>query len=87
MVFEIKYKQRDMPKGFISSAIKHAHTAEAALKLLAPKKPDRAGYTVTKRKAYVQIISVNEIPTKQQTQAVEAGQQAEGVPDLQVQST
>jgi hypothetical protein len=86
MVFEIKYKQKDMPKGFICSAIKHAHTAEAALKLFAPKKPDRGGYTTTKRKAYVQIISVNEIPTKQQTQAVEGRQQAEGVPDLQVQS-
>ena len=63
MVFEIRYKQRDMPKGFVSSAIKHAHTAEAALKLFAPKKPDRGGYTTTKRKAYVQILSVNEIPT------------------------
>jgi len=64
MVFEIRYKQRDMPKGFVSSAIKHAHTAEAALKLFAPKKPDRGGFTTTKRKAYVQILSVNEIPTK-----------------------
>ena len=64
MVFQIRYKQRDMPKGFVSSAIKHAHTAEAALKLFAPKKPDRGGYTTTKRKAYVQILSVNEIPTK-----------------------
>ena len=53
-----------MPEGFISSAIKHAHTAEAALKLFAPKKPDKNGYTTTKRKAYVQIISVNEVPTK-----------------------
>ena len=64
MVFEIRYKQRDMPKGFVSSAIKHAHTAEAALKLFAPKKPDRGGFTTTKRKAYVQILSVNEIPIK-----------------------
>ena len=64
MVFEIRYKQRDMPKGFVSSAIKHAHTAEAALKLFSPKKPDRGGFTTTKRKAQVQIISVNEIPTK-----------------------
>lgn len=53
-----------MPKGFICSAIKHAHTAEAALKLFAPKKPDKAGFTTTKRKAYVQILSVNEIPTE-----------------------
>lgn len=77
MVFQIRYKQRDMPKGFVSSAIKHAHTAEAALKLFAPKKPDRGGYTTTKRKAYVQILSVNEIPTKQQAQAVEARQPSE----------
>ena len=62
MVFEIRYKQNDMPKGFICSAIKHAHTAEAALKLFAPKKPDKNGYTTTKRKAYVQILSVNEVP-------------------------
>ena len=61
----------------MSSAIKHAHTAEAALKLFAPKKPDRGGYTTTKRKAYVQILSVNEIPTKQQAQAVEARQPSE----------
>ena len=54
-----------MPKGFVSSAIKHAHTAEAALKLFAPKKPDKKGFTMTKRKAYVQILSVNEIPTEQ----------------------
>lgn len=77
MVFEIRYKQRDMPKGFVSSAIKHAHTAEAALKLFAPKKPDRGGFTTTKRKGYVQILSVNEIPTKQQAQAVEARQPSE----------
>ena len=82
MVFQIRYKQRDMPKGFICSAIKHAHTAEAALKLFAPKKPDRGGFTTTKRKGYVQILSVNEIPTKQQDQAVEAGQPAEQVPHL-----
>ena len=64
MVFEIRYEQRDMPKGFICSAIKHAHTAEAALKLFAPKKPDKEGFTTTKRKAYVQILSVNEVPTE-----------------------
>jgi hypothetical protein len=64
VVFQIRYRQRDMPEGFISSAIKHAHTAEAALKLFAPKKPDKNGYTTTKRKAYVQILSVNEVPTK-----------------------
>ena len=77
MVFEIRYIQNDMPKGFISKAVKHAHTAEAALKLFAPKKPDRGGYTTTKRKAYVQNLSVNEIPTKQQAQAVEARQPSE----------
>jgi hypothetical protein len=82
MVFQIRYKQRDMPKGFICSAIKHAHTAEAALKLFAPKKPDRGGYTTTKRKAYVKILSVNEIPTQQQAQAVEARQPPEQVPDF-----
>jgi len=82
MVFEIRYRQKDMPKGFVCSAIKHAHTAEAALKLFSPKKPDRGGFTTTKRKAQVQIISVNEIPTKQQAQAVEARQPAEQVPDL-----
>tara|TARA_R110002073_G_scaffold40953_1_gene116157 strand:- start:31 stop:228 length:198 start_codon:yes stop_codon:yes gene_type:complete len=65
MVFEIRYIQNDMPKGFISKAVKHAHTAEAALKLFAPKKPDKKGFTMTKRKAYVQILSVNEIPTEQ----------------------
>ena len=64
MVFEIRYRQKDMPKGFVCSAIKHAHTAEAALKLFAPKKPDKKGFTMTKRKAYVQILSVNEVPTE-----------------------
>jgi len=64
MVFEIRYIQNDMPQGFISKAVKHAHTAEAALKLFAPKKPDKGGFTMTKRKAYVQILSVNEVPTE-----------------------
>jgi|TARA_R110000744_G_scaffold298888_1_gene408409 hypothetical protein len=82
MVFEIQYIQEDMPKGFISSAIKHANTAEAALKLFAPKKPDRGGNTMTKRRAKVRILRVNEIPTKQQTQAVEAGKPASELPHL-----
>jgi len=54
-----------MPEGYIGKCIKHAHTKEQALKYFAPKKPDKQGWTRTKHKAPVQIISVNEIPTEQ----------------------
>ena len=62
MLFEIKYKHASMPDGYVGKCMKHAHTKEQALKYFAPKKPDKQGWTRTKRKTSVQIISVNEIP-------------------------
>jgi len=53
-----------MPNGYVGKCIKHAHTKEQALKYFAPKKPCKKGWTHTKRKAAVQILSVNEIPTE-----------------------
>ena len=64
MIFEIRYKNASMPEGYIGKCIKHAHTKEQALKYLSPKKPDKQGWTRTKHKAQVQILSVNEIPTE-----------------------
>ena len=51
-----------MPEGYVGKSMKHAHTKEQALKYFAPKKPDKNGWTRTKHRASVQIISVNEIP-------------------------
>lgn len=51
-----------MPDGYVGKCMKHGHTKEQALKYFAPKKPDKQGWTRTKRKTSVQIISVNEIP-------------------------
>ena len=61
MIWEIRYEQVDMPEGFVSKAIKYAHTEKEALKLFAPKRPDKNGWTQTKRKAHVRIISINEV--------------------------
>ncbi len=63
MLFEIKYKHASMPEGYVGKCMKHAHTKEQALKYFAPKKPDKQGWTRTKRKTSVQIISVDEIPS------------------------
>jgi hypothetical protein len=63
VLFEIKYKHASMPDGYVGKCMKHAHTKEQALKYFAPKKPDKQGWTRTKRKTSVQIISVNEIPS------------------------
>ena len=63
MLFEIKYKPASMPEGYVCKCMKHAHTKEQALKYFAPKKPDKNGWTRTKHRASVQIISVNEIPS------------------------
>lgn len=63
MLFEIKYKHASMPDGYVGKCMKHGHTKEQALKYFAPKKPDKQGWTHTKRKLPVQIISVDEIPS------------------------
>jgi hypothetical protein len=63
VLFEIKYKHSMMPDGYVGRSMKHAHTKEQALKYFAPKKPDKQGWTRTKHKASVQIISVDEIPS------------------------
>jgi len=52
-----------MPDGYVGKCMKHGHTKEQALKYFAPKKPDKQGWTRTKRKTSVQIISVDEIPS------------------------
>jgi hypothetical protein len=62
--FEIRYKHSMMPDGYVGKCIKHAHTKEQALKYFAPKKPCKKGWTRTKQKAAVKILSVNEIPTE-----------------------
>jgi hypothetical protein len=63
VLFEIKYKHSMMPEDYVGRSMKHAHTKEQALKYFAPKKPDKNGWTRTKHRASVQIISVNEIPS------------------------
>lgn len=63
MVYQIRYKHSMMPDDYVGRSIKHAHTKEQALKCFAPKKPDKKGWTYTKHRALVQIISVDEIPS------------------------
>ena len=52
-----------MPDDYVGKCIKYAHTKEQALKYFSPKKPDKKGWTYTKHRALVQIISVDEIPS------------------------
>ena len=59
--YKIEFTQNDMPKGFTSTAIKWAHDAKQAVRLLLTKNPDKSGTCHFKRGATGKIISVNEI--------------------------
>jgi|TARA_Y100000004_G_C8848686_1_gene383777 hypothetical protein len=56
--YEITYKHSDMPKQHLGKTTKWASDEKKALSLLCIRKPDKAGYCITKKGARLQILSV-----------------------------
>jgi hypothetical protein len=62
--YEIIYKHFDMHPDYRGYQVKWANDKEQAVKYICPTKPSKDGYGTTKKGARVQILEVNELPTK-----------------------
>jgi len=59
--YEIIYKHMDMHPDYTGYCLKWARDKAQAIKYLAPKKPDKSGYTTNKKGARIKIIEVNQL--------------------------
>lgn len=62
--FYIEYKRNDMHPEHRGAAMKWAHTAKDAVKLILQKAPDKDGNCTFKRGGSGKIITVHELPNK-----------------------
>ena len=59
--FYIEYKRNDMRPEYTGTAVKWAHTAKDAVKLLLQKAPDKQGNCTFKRGGSGKILSTKEL--------------------------